>query len=99
MGIDFGIKRPDKETPTHSSPPARGREWLSSSEGPANNRGSNLLSGWHKGEVRGQISAVRWRCFLMVMPSQTSLRHSRAVREDHDALDGGIYECDATYNA
>lgn len=44
--------------------------------------GSNLLSGWHKGDVRGQISAVRGRCFLMVMPSQTTLHHSKAVREE-----------------
>lgn len=40
---------------------------------------SNLLSGRHRGEVRGQISAVSWKCFLMIMPSQTALHHSRTV--------------------
>lgn len=42
---------------------------------------SNLLSGQHKGEVRGQISAARWRCILMVMSSQTSPHPSGAVGE------------------
>lgn len=38
---------------------------------------TNLLSGWHKGEGRGQISAATWRCFLMVMSSQTCLQPPR----------------------
>lgn len=63
-------------------PRARGRQRQRSSErrDPRHHRRGNLLSGWHKGEVRGQISAVRRSCFLMVMPSQTSLRHSRRAR-------------------
>lgn len=28
---------------------------------------SNLPSGTHKGEVRGQITALKWGCFLMLM--------------------------------
>lgn len=85
MGIDFGFKRPDWETPTHPPTPPR-REDGSGGRATRDSRrchGSNLLSGRHKGEVRGQISAARWMCFLMVMSSQTSLHHSRAVSEEN----------------
>lgn len=67
-------------TPTH--PPTHG-----SSEGPELPSGSertrrrrrrrtNLLSGWHKGEARGQMSAATWSCFLMLMSSAARLRRS-----------------------
>lgn len=70
------------ETPTRSAAPHQ-REDGSGSQAARDRHYhcSNLLSGQHKGEVRGQISAARWRCILMVMSSQTSLHQSGAVGE------------------
>lgn len=71
------------ETPTRSSapPPCVRTGAAVRLRGIRHNHCSNLLSGQHKGEVRGQISAARWRSILMVMSSQTSLHQSGAVGE------------------
>lgn len=78
MGNQRGLERPAPEIPpppTHVS--LEGPELPSGSKRTRRHHRTNLLSGWHKGKVRGQISAMTWKCFLMVMSSYTCLHPSR----------------------
>lgn len=79
MGIDVDLKdllqRSPPPPPTHVS--LEGPELPSDSKRTRRHHRTNLLSGWHKGKVRGQISATTWKCFLMVMSSHTCLHPSR----------------------